>query len=245
MFANAVESLLTFLTDSETDAGSEKPRRKVIGMIGGEPLLHPEFDKLVEIMIGLIPKSSQRGLWTSLDWRRTKHAEIIRKAFKFVNINYHDHKCVHSPVLVSISDVLPFKYQRDALIDNCWLQRLWSGSVTPKGYFFCEVAGALDMVFNGPGGLPVESGCWNRPLADFQSQIDQWCHRCGIAMNLEGRLDSDNLDDVSSSNLAALRTIGSPGLDRCVECDGPTILSAKHPWKYSDKVLLKPQSHNP
>ena len=239
-FRKAVESLLAFLTDSEVDAGSKKPRRKVIGMIGGEPLLHPDFEKFVKIMHELIPHPSQRGLWTGLDWRNTKYANIIQKTFKYINENRHDKKCVHSPVLVSISDVLCFKHQRDVLIDNCWLQRLWSGSITPKGYFFCEVAGALDMVFNGPGGLPIEPGCWNRPLSDFQDQIDRWCHRCGISMNLEGRLDSDELDDVSSSNLDALRAIGSPRLDRCIECDGPTVMSSKCPWRYSDKVLLKP-----
>ena len=44
----------------------------------------------------------------------------------------------------------------DELISNCWVQEQWSASITPKGGFFCEVAGSLDHLMNGPGGVKIE-----------------------------------------------------------------------------------------
>jgi hypothetical protein len=202
MFAQCVEALRNFPTDSPPSTADPN---KMIGMIGGEPLLHPEFAKLVRIVADRIPNKEHRGLWTGLRWERTIHAALIRSTFGYINNNTHDSKCQHSPVLVAIQDYAKDTQNQTAIIEQCWLQRLWSATCTPKGYFFCEVAGALDMVMNGPGGLPIEPGCWDRPLADFQEQIDRWCPRCGIPLQLEGRLDSDEVDDISPTNLDALR----------------------------------------
>jgi len=237
-FSHAIASLRGFLTDSDTDGGNDSgkpPRQKVIGMIGGEPLLHPQFATLAQIMLELIPNRQQRGLWTALDWRKTKHADIIRDTFGYINENRHDTPCKHSPVLVSISDVVAEKAERDRLIDNCWLQRVWSGAVTPRGFFFCEVAGAMDTVFGGPGGKPVDEHCWQRPLSDFQDQIDMWCSRCGIPLNLQGRIDAEEVDDVSASNLEALKSIGSPRINGGkyvpFDRDGP-LVTTDCPWRY-------------
>jgi len=128
--------------------------------------------------------------------------------------------------------VVEDREKRTEMISNCWLQRIWSGTVTPKGLFFCEVAGAMDILFDGPGGLPVEKDCWKRPISDFQSQITRWCNRCGIAMNLMGRKDSDQIDDISQSNLEQLKD--SPqikkGLFELYQSKNPKI--TMKPWEY-------------
>ena len=67
------------------------------------------------------------------------------------------------------------------LRDKCWIQNLWSASITPKGAFFCEVAAAMDMTLNGPGGWPIEPGWWKRkPLTSPTSCIGARCaaRRC-------------------------------------------------------------------
>jgi hypothetical protein len=227
-FAQCANALADFPTNS---LPSKADPHKMVGIIGGEPLLHPDFDQLARILADAIPNREHRGLWTGLDWRRTKHANLIEKTFGYINHNMHQTECRHSPVLVAIQDVVPDKAKQKEMIDNCWLQRLWSASCTPKGFFFCEVAAAMDMVFEGPGGLPIEPGCWDRPLSDFQSQIDRWCSRCGIPLNLKGRLDSEEMDDISESNLEALRN--SPRIK-----SGNYVLhesvaeTDREPWRY-------------
>lgn len=164
-------------------------RTKMIGMMGGEPLMHPKFTALCRLMASHVPARKNRGLWTGLAWRRSMHRQLIEDTFGHVHYNphYQTRFSLHSPVLVAVQDVINDEQQRRRAIDNCWLQSRWCGTVTPKGLFFCEVAGAFDWVMQGPGGLVVEPGCWRRPLADFRGQIDRWCLRCGIPLNLQGR----------------------------------------------------------
>jgi hypothetical protein len=199
---------------------------KVIGMIGGEPLMHPQFEDLARIAERLILDRDQRGLWTGIKWQKTVHYKTIERVFGYINNNTHA-ASVHTPVLTAIDELVLDPRVRRELIDGCWLQRLWSGTITPKGLFFCEVAGAMDIVFNGPGGLPVEPGCWRRPIEDFRDQIDRWCHRCGVPLNLPGRLDCDDLDDVTSGNLQSL-----PNRERCVIHEGLSGEVSNDPWRY-------------
>jgi hypothetical protein len=205
---------------------------KVVGMTGGEPLLHPDFRKLVTIMAKEIPERRYRGLWTGLQWQMTRHAQVIAEAFGFVNNNVHNSPCLHSPLLVAMSDAIEDEKQRAMMIDDCWLQRIWSGTITPKGFFFCEVAGTLDMVFDGPGGLPVTPGCWRRPLSDFQAQIDRWCQRCGIPLNLKGRPDNEERDDISASNLTDLQDSPRIRAGQYVLFDPSDHQTDSAPWRY-------------
>ena len=179
--------------------------RKLVGIIGGEPLLNPYFNEFASMTAELIPHE-YRGLWTGLLWKKTAHAALIEQTFPEhgIHCNQHDRVCYHTPVLVASADLITDPAERARLIDNCWLQRMWSSSITPKGFFFCEVAASMDATFDGPGGLPVEPDCWKRPITDFQSQIDRWCHRCGVPLNLKGRPATDTIDDITPTNLSCL-----------------------------------------
>jgi hypothetical protein len=229
-FARAVDAIKDFPTESPPRP--DLAPFKVVAMIGGEPLLHPQFATLAAIIAEKVPDRQHRGLWTGLDWRHTKHAEVIEDVFGYVNNNRHDRRCLHSPVLVAVTDEVADPAERARLIDDCWLQRLWCGTITPKGHFFCEVAGAFDMVFDGPGGLPIEPECWRRPLADFREQIDRWCPRCGIPLNLKGRVDKEEVDDISPSNLAVLRDSPRVCAGRYVLFDPSGHETDREPWRY-------------
>lgn len=230
-FSQALAAVARFPADSEPDLHG---RPKVIGLIGGEPLLHPKFETLCQMFVEAVPRREHRGLWTGTEIAEHRFSRLIGETFGYINLNTHDQKCVHSPVLVAISDVISDQAERDHLIDNCWLQQRWSSSISPKGFFFCECASSLSMIFDGPEGIPVKPGCWNRPLADFQYQIDWACPKCGIALNLKGREDRERRDDISRSNLDILRRLGSPRIMK-----GEFVLygSERHettqmPWKY-------------
>jgi hypothetical protein len=248
-FERAVRAVKDFPAESEP---CPKGRRKVVGIIGGEPLLHPEFPTLVDIMIQEIPQLYYRGLWTSKDWKTGSHPKwgpyrpqverligvnptskihgpSASHATGFLNWNMHlpSMNVHHQPLLAASQDLVADERERWALIEQCWVQRDWSGTCTPKGFFFCEVAGHFDLLFDGPGGKPLEPGAWRgdlyfetdaagvrRPHGHFADQVRQWCTRCGASVPQAGRRDAENTDDVSPSNLIPLQALRSPRIAR-------------------------------
>ncbi len=258
-FEEAIAALAAFPFTSQP---AQEGRRKMLGMIGGEPLLHPQFPQLVELFVQHVPNVAHRGLWTSLDWATYVHpmyGPALPHVLRLVGdhsglladgdtnastergwLNWNMHlramRVEHAPILVASRDAVPDRTQRWQLIEDCWLQQKWSSTITPRGYFFCEVAGHMDMIFNGrpdgvqrlPAlqGLPVEPDCWDgdlyfededgvrQPRGPYAQQVLAACQQCGMCLPLQGRADSDEIDDVSSSNLALLDNAGSPRIKR-------------------------------
>jgi len=154
-----------------------------IGIMGGEPTEHPQF---AEICAAVRRCKGEHAvdLWTSggAGFEALKHT--IEETFDFVAFNdLLDTSCRHQPITVASCDAVPDVDFRDWLIDNCWVQRCWCPSIGPKGAFFCEVAYAIDTVFGGPGGWPVERGWWTR-LPPYRDQT--WaCQLCGMCVPME------------------------------------------------------------
>ncbi len=224
----------------------------ITGIIGGEPTLHPEFERFAQYLqekFGepagyehlLYPQkdfihairqrefASERmhkdaggmnfmkkygaGLWSNMSGTYQKYYEIIQDTFSVQYLNDHLNPSYHQPGLFSRKDLEIPDAEWSALRDKCWIQNTWSAAVTPKGAFFCEIAGALDMLFDGPGGWKVEPGWWKRRPEDFTDQL-HWCEICGFA--LEGRTFTrdaqEETDDVSPSVYEMLKKTGSPKL---------------------------------
>ena len=109
----ALVAVRTFPTDSPA---AEHVPFKLVGIIGGEPLLHPKFPEICEEMTRYLPKE-HRGLWTGLRWQASKHADIICETFseRGIHNNRHDTPCRHSPVLVACSDAIGDQEERAAV----------------------------------------------------------------------------------------------------------------------------------
>lgn len=207
----AVEALRDYTTNSPGDPKHWRRGVKCVSLFGGEPLLHPELGRMLDA-ISALPQQ-HRALYTGLRWERHPLAHEIRETFLpqgWLQQNLHTHPCMHQPSLVAVGEVVLDKDLRDQLIRNCPVQRYWSAAINHKGFFHCEVAAAFDALFHGPGGLPVEPGCWDRDLDAYQDQIDRWCPRCGMCLPLPGRDSRELVDDVSPANLTELRLLQSP-----------------------------------
>jgi hypothetical protein len=181
-----------------------------IGITGGEPTLHPNFRDICKLLQDKVP-SYKCSLWTAgSKWKEYK--EIIKKTFN-LGVWYNDHYDPvqkHQLILVGIDEVLDDKRLMWKLIDHCWLQETWSPSITPKGGFFCEVAGAMDQVLDEDGGYPLLKGWWNKRPEDFQDQVRRYCPKCSAAIPLERPSNQEAKDGVSRRNYERLLDLGSP-----------------------------------
>ena len=183
-----------------------------IGILGGDPVMHPEFEKFTKYLVDTIPDKSRRGLWSSLHPSFYKNLDLIKESYGYHCLNDHVNPSNHQPLLVAAKDIIKNKQQMWSMIDDCWIQSEWSASINPKGAFFCEVAAARDILFDGPGGWPVEPGWWKRLPTDkdFLEQKHRACQGCGAAMPLDGRRTDGRgkkasiKDDISISNLLEL-----------------------------------------
>ncbi len=230
MFKRAIDSLEGF--------------DRCIGVMGGEPTIHPEFERFAEYIGEKYPskydiKSTREpvrdfatyvhdknylldeslndrkgpGLWTSVSRQYNRYFEVIQDTFSFQNINDHANPSLHQPLLVSRKELGITDDEWIPLRDKCWIQNEWSASITPKGAFFCEVAAALDMLFDGPGGWKVEKDWWKRTPDEFGEQL-KWCEICGGAVMHSGRLSSEEIDDISPRLYEKLQKVNSPKISR-------------------------------
>lgn len=212
--------------------------RGIVGVMGGEPTIHPEFRRFMEYYranVGYddfsttlteptadfmrhvlangyhVDYSNHRGLWTSVTPRYHEHFELIQDVFGYQLLNDHSNPSMHQTHMVTRKELGIPDAEWHKLRDRCWVQNLWSASITPKGAFFCEIAAAMDATLDGPGGWPLEPGWWRRTPADFGAQLD-WCEMCSACLPMPSRDANDETDDVSPVWEAKLREINSPKL---------------------------------
>jgi len=190
----------------------------VVGMFGGNPAIHPQFETLCEIMRAKIP-FQQRGLWCNHPRGKGSIARITFNP-QFSNLNVHqdqeawdefkrdwpectpylkglDQDSRHSPPYVAMKDVIESEEERWKLIANCDVNQFWSALIGVfrgelRGWF-CEIAGAQSMLHeNDPNypdtGVEVKPGWWNKSITEFDAQIRHHCHDCGVPLKGFGQL---------------------------------------------------------
>ena len=187
--------------------------RRGVGCMGGEPTMHPQFVEICGLFSKYFPKS-QRGLFTAGGKFYEKHKALIDDTFGIIQFNNHENVGVHQPILVASEDIIKDERLRNELIDKCWIQTLWSPSITPRGAFFCEVAGAIDNLFDGPRGFPIEPGWWKRDIPQCRGQRDEFCKSCSAAVPMEQHPTNLPYDFISPTNAKRLEAVGSPLVKR-------------------------------
>ncbi|MDR1580296.1 MAG: hypothetical protein LBS35_08050 [Synergistaceae bacterium] len=242
--------------------------------MGGEPTLHPEFERFADYVADRFPNKKPRcknaayprrdfmkavhamslengkrlcdpnkphvisdsiGLFSSMGIHYKKHYEIIQDVFARQELNDHTNAMYHQCSLITRRELGVSDEDWVRLRDACWIQNIWSAGITPKGTFFCEIAGALDMLFDGPGGWVIERDWWKREPNEFGEQL-HWCECCGFALDTFTRDANEEIDDVSPVMFERLKQIGSPKLKtehiKVVEIENGQIAETS---KVSDK----------
>lgn len=188
----------------------------VVGVFGGNPCLHPQFNKFCEILAKYIP-FERRGLWSN---NLNGKGKICRETFNpaYSNLNVHCYESAyeemkrdwpesnpigqfdsrHSPVYVALDDIPELTIEdKWRLINNCDINQYWSAMICQfrgelRG-FFCEIAGAQAMLnADNPSypdtGVNISDNWWKLPITAFEDQILQHCFKCGVPLKGTGDL---------------------------------------------------------
>lgn len=191
MSLEMVESALDSLKDWPT----------IIGVIGGEPILHPQFTEICKLIQSKFPRSKM-GLWTSGGKKWNEYKSIVDETFGFVAFNEHNEfqldTCKHQPMTIAINEAVEDQNIREKLIDDCWVQREWCATINVHGAYFCEVAAAQDLLLNdGKNAWPVDSNWWRKTPPDFTEQRNALCGNCGMAIPMERDLIRNRIEKIS------------------------------------------------
>jgi hypothetical protein len=186
----------------------------MVGIMGGEPLLHPQFEQFCNYAVEKLGRN-HLGLWSSFPVGKEHLRGVICRTFDHIFLNDHTRGDIyHHPLMVGISEVMEHEREAYMLVDQCWVQNSWSASINPHGAFFCEVAAAWSILLGKPEtAWPVEKGWWWRVPKDFTAQVETFCLRCGGALPLKRRVSVEGVDDISPENYKLLGG-SSPKLKR-------------------------------
>lgn len=188
----------------------------VVGVFGGNPAAHPQFEAICDILRHTIP-TEQCGLWCNNPLGK---GEIMRRTFnpRVSNLNVHmdqkafdefkrdwpesmpfglDKDSRHSPPYVAMQDVIDDESKRWELISNCDINQHWSAYLGEfRGElraYFCEIAGAQAAMHQHEPeypdlGMRVTPDWWKKPMQDFADQVRFHCHACGVPLRGYGEL---------------------------------------------------------
>jgi len=191
----------------------------IIAVIGGNPVMHRNFEEICRIFVEEIPRKEQRGLWTN---NAFKHADLAKEVFGIFNLNphgvergikslaslkegawYHEGHSSHSPLLTAGRDLYD-EAEMWARIAHCDVNQEWSASIVQNNgklrAYFCEVAASFDLARGTDHGIEPVPGWWKRNITTFEDQVAHFCPGCGVPARLEGHMDCENTDTYTATN---------------------------------------------
>jgi len=188
----------------------------LVGIIGGEPLLHPQFEEVCRLCSKHFPRQKLH-LFTSEKKKFIQYKLLISETFGHIAFNEHNDFqktiCLHQPNLISCADVCPTEEYKKKLIDECWVQSKWCPTISKKGAFFCEIAYGWDLILDGPGGWPVEYQWWKKNPEDFQDQVKKYCERCGMIIPMKRDIMSIEKEKISRGNYELFKQHNLPRIE--------------------------------
>jgi len=145
-----------------------------VGIFGGEPTLHPEFEAIVELLYEY-PKHRfmvfTNGRIPVIDCKNVTY-----------NVDPKPGNQYHYPVLIAAQDVLGIEdrgYYWDKAQKDCYFWKKCGVGIYRNKAYFCEVAGAIDQLANEDHGWE-DGNPFNKTNEEIAEQASHFCYRCGM-----------------------------------------------------------------
>lgn len=189
---------------------SLKNYKGCVGIMGGEPTLHPNFKEITEYALNSRRNKleditepifdfnsyakkynkhpSKLGLWSSLGESYKNNFELISTSYDYQCLNDHHNNSTHGPLFVKYSDLNISDSNFIKYRNNCWINKNWSASVTNNGVYFCEVAATIDNFLKLNLGRELKNDWFN--CTNWNDQL-QLCNYCGACLPL-GKQEANN-----------------------------------------------------
>jgi hypothetical protein len=176
----SIEQINKFIEESI----SLKKSWNLINILGGEPTLHPDFLKIVDIIlyqyIDIYSQSTILQITSNGYSPETKN--ILSKLPKHDNL-YIDEKSFKTSN--KIDYFTPFnnapidqdKYQDNHDFSNgCWVASYCGVNLNKNGYYPCSIIGSMDRLFNANKG---QGKLINMSLKSQKELMNEYCRYCG------------------------------------------------------------------
>jgi hypothetical protein len=156
----------------------------LIKILGGEPTLHPDFEKIIkyiseEYILCYSPKTILQIVSNGLTVETRNILEKVRK-YQNVSIDYNSFKNTNKIEYFSPFNDAPIddeNFKNADYIKACWITSYCGIGLNKFGYYACSVCGGIDRIINeNRGGI--------RHLKDisterFQEHFLKFCCLCG------------------------------------------------------------------
>lgn len=156
---------------------------KQVNILGGEPTLHRDFFKIIELLQQYSDDYSKETIIQVVSNGITEKSRalcnLVKKQFKNVVIDYGSYK--------SSNRIDYFSSFNDAPIDNddfreedytkaCWVTRYCGIGLSSRGYYACAVCGGIDRVLGGHNGMHSFTELSEEKLKEH---FEMFCRFCG------------------------------------------------------------------
>lgn len=207
MTLDEIDAALETLIPSKKSATAWPSR---IGIQGGEPTLHPQFEQICQLLLKRATKAKY-GLWTYGGKRFNEYKGLIDKTFGMLAYNEHneDQKkvCKHQPATIAIGEAVIDKKVQAYLIDNCFVQLKWCPTIAQDKAHFCEVAYGIDRLLELRSGWPAEYNWFMKTPDEFKDQVNACCFLCGMPIPIERQLLCNNKERITPKLLKRMQDL--------------------------------------
>lgn len=175
----SMDTIEKFIADSVRSG----KKWQLINVLGGEPTLHKDFQKIIEALQHYAdtysPDTIIKVVSNGITAQSRQLCEEVKHSFKNVVIDYDSYKTNNKIEYFSPFNDAPVDDEHFAHADftnACWVTAYCGIGLNARGYYACAACGGIDRVLNGQNGAESFELLTDEKLQDHYRKF---CSLCG------------------------------------------------------------------